>query len=145
MQKYITRTISILLLIAMLCTLAACQSAGTLSEGMQQEISDAWLKEKGEELDWSAKYLAGGEKVKYYGEYSGFVAFFVGYDECTCGAMHDVFVADYGFEHYQPFELAVYKDGALNSLQEAYDNGWLTKDQIGQIYEVHENSYPSEE
>ncbi len=46
-------------------------------------------------------------------------------------------IAGYTFEYGSPFEIYVYRDGEVCLLQEAYEKGWLTKIQIGKIYERH--------
>lgn len=145
MKAYYIRVLVILLLVALLCTITACQSEKkTLSADEQQEISDAWLAQKGIALDWSAKDICGVMNVRFYGEYNGYAVIFAESWECICGAMHKQKVADFVFSDSQPFELAVYKNGTLSSLQEAYDNGWLTSDDISCIYEQHNACYPSE-
>ena len=46
--------------------------------------------------------------------------------------------AGYTFYWVDQPELYAYRDGEVCRLDEAYENGWLTKAQIGKIYEKHE-------
>lgn len=46
--------------------------------------------------------------------------------------------AGYTFYWVQKPELYAYRDGETCRLDEAYERGWLTKEQIGVIYEQHE-------
>lgn len=51
-------------------------------------------------------------------------------------------IAGYTFRgSYPDFNLCVYCDGEVCLLDEAYENGWLTKEQIGKIYEKHQIIY----
>ena len=51
-------------------------------------------------------------------------------------------IAGYTFRGIYPdFNLCVYRDGEVCLLEEAYENGWLTKEQIGKIYEKHQIIY----
>lgn len=47
-------------------------------------------------------------------------------------------VADRVFYWSDPFRLYVYRDGEVCTLEEAYERGWLTKEQIDKIYEKHQ-------
>ena len=49
-------------------------------------------------------------------------------------------IAGYEFFYSSCFGLYCYKDGVLCSLQEAYDNGLLTKDDVGVLAERHRNA-----
>lgn len=47
-------------------------------------------------------------------------------------------VADHIFYWHKPFRLYVYRDGEVCLLDEAYEKGWLTQEQIDKIYEKHQ-------
>ncbi|MBE6916700.1 MAG: hypothetical protein E7470_02170 [Ruminococcaceae bacterium] len=58
--------------------------------------------------------------------------------ENQAAPFHDsLTIADYAFEWHEPFNLYAYRDGEVCELKEAYEKGWLTKIQIGKIYERH--------
>ena len=50
-------------------------------------------------------------------------------------------IAGYTFKTHQPIGLYAYRNGEASTLQEAYEKGWLTKEQIGKIYEMHQIIY----
>lgn len=53
-------------------------------------------------------------------------------------------VAGYTFEYGDTFYLYVYRDGEVCQLKEAYENGWLTKEQIEVIHAKHNQRYAKE-
>lgn len=50
-------------------------------------------------------------------------------------------VAGYTFKWSSPFNFHVYRDGEACKLKDAYENEWLTEEQIGQIYKKHNGYY----
>ena len=53
------------------------------------------------------------------------------------GGVTVITIADYVFEYGRPFHIFVYKDGEGCTLQEAYEQGWLTKEHIEQLHVRH--------
>ena len=102
-----------------------------LTDEMQKKISDAWLEKEGVILDWEAE---GPEEVRYYGTFGDCVAFFVS-GQTT--AISSKTVAGYTFQHTSSFQIYVYDNGSFCTLEEAYTENLLTKEQIGLIAEYH--------
>ena len=53
-------------------------------------------------------------------------------------------IVDYVFEWHEPFNLYAYRDGVVCELKEAYEKGWLTKEQIRKIYERHNELFATQ-
>ena len=135
------KVFAVFVLFAMLLPLlAGCQKVDlSMSDAPLTEEAKALIKEKIETedeltVDWDAEDWY----APYYGTIGGFSiiqaskgprSFETGYTG----------VAGYGFkaEGYC-FQLYAYRDGKVYTLYEVYKNEWLTKEQIGVIYERHQ-------
>ena len=71
----------------------------------------------------------------YYGTINGYIVASETTGDLGIGSTFDI--AGYTFESGLMFDIFVYKDGEGDTLKEAYEKGWLTKEQIGKIYERH--------
>lgn len=106
-----------------------------LSDKLKKEISATFLKEYGSEFNW--------DEIK---PCLGTI------NECTILIIRasSIFFETYkntiegfDFDYAGKINLYAYRDGKVCKLQEAYENGWLTKEHIGQIHakyvEIEEN------
>lgn len=135
------KVFAILMLLAMLLPLlTGCQKVDlSMSDAPLTEEAKALIKETIETedeltVDWDAEDWY----APYYGTIGGFaiVQASRGYLANNTGYIG---VAGYGFkaEGYC-FQLYAYRDGKVYTLHEAYRGEWLTKEQIGVIYERHQ-------
>lgn len=91
-----------------------------LADGLEQEISDAWYAKEGYALDWTYDPPAG---LRYYGTYSECVVFMLPTESAEETSFE---VAGRTFRHDSGFAIHVYRGGAFASLEDAYNQGWLT-------------------
>ena len=70
----------------------------------------------------------------YYGTINDCIVIF---QETDHNAVCCIGVANYTFKHNKSFFIAVYRDGEVCYLEEAYEKGWLTEDHIAQLHVRH--------
>ena len=135
------KAVAVFALLAMILPLfTACRSVDlTLSFEPLSDEAKALINDR-VERDWERKvdWDGTGWYEPYYGTINGFAVV-----QASKGYLYNnsgyTGVAGYGFkaEGYL-FELYAYRDGLVCTLQEAYANDWLTKEQIGIIHERHQ-------
>lgn len=82
----------------------------------------------------------GIESVVYYGRYGDVeVVSVVLNRDAVLPAYSDVIIAGSTFELSVGYDIMTWKEGAFALLQDAYDQGLLTRAQIAEIAEIHEN------
>jgi hypothetical protein len=77
---------------------------------------------------------------RYYGSFGDAVVFYVwgdGFDEASCET--EVYVAGIEFVFHSSRELCVWYDGKIYSLNQAYDGGMLTRENIVELANIHKN------
>lgn len=104
---------------------------------MVPDLLDAWYAETGTELHWDYQRNYGNNLlgIRNYGYHAGCVVFLLLTplpDECTIQVAESTFWLPIGFT------IEVYKDGAFCTLQEAYDSGILSVDDIQNIAILHD-------
>ena len=104
---------------------------------MVPDLLDAWYAKTGTELQWDDQRTYGNNLlgIRNYGYHAGCVVFLVLTpipDECTIQVAESTFWLPIGFT------IEVYKDGAICTLQEAYDSGILSADNIRNIATLHD-------
>ena len=126
------KRIWILALLACLL-LCGCQKAyncpAPMSPEKQDELgfdSDSW---------WSEDNPLG--KVRYYGTYNGYDILLS--EGMTYGFM-TISVAESYFNYHSGFELYAHKDGTRIPLQEAYEQGLISAEDIAQACTYHKQS-----
>lgn len=124
MKQWISTILVCLLLVAMPVGVLAETAA---DEAMRQEMSDAWLTLYGKPINWDGT-------AKYYGTVADYGIFF---DLTPTTAEMTITVAGYGFQYISGFQIYVYGDGAFHLLQDAFETGLLTAEDVGQIYNIH--------
>lgn len=78
----------------------------------------------------------------YYGSYDGVRVVIIDCDRLDSVALYPEYtVGGYVFEGVQRSYFMCYKDGEMLWLGEAYENGWLDKDDIKTINETHRKLY----
>ena len=75
--------------------------------------------------------------LKCYGVYNGCVPVFLSGPWDTTDISKPVTVADVVFHYSTATQITVWKDGSFYSLQEAYDEELLTKDNLQTIADIH--------
>ena len=102
-----------------------------LDAKLQKKVEAAWWEAKNCELGWTVK-----RGPRYYGSYNGAVVIFV---EGMTGAEQIIGVDGVMIKHNCGFAMYVYKDGEiLKDIKEAYEKGWLTKENVQTIADYHE-------
>lgn len=102
-----------------------------LDAKLQKKVEKAWWDTENCELGWTVK-----SGPAYYGEYGETVVIF---SEGMTTALEEVEVEGVKITHGSGFTFYVYKDGEfLTDLKEAYEKGWLTKENIETIAGYHE-------
>ena len=69
-----------------------------------------------------------------YGEYSGCS---VRFQASQCSVVTIIEVGGYKFPFGSSFSITAEKDGEIYDLKDAFEKGFLTSDDIAQIYEIH--------
>ncbi len=77
---------------------------------------------------------------RYYGEYNGSVAIMFRVPIAGMVVRRDVKVAESVFRYSTPIDIIIWKNGKFFSLEEAYNQGVLTKKEIASIAEIHKES-----
>lgn len=95
------------------------------SGDQKQAISDALLSQQKIAVDWDAFYT-------FYGMINGCTVLMTAEREGE-PSYRTLTVADQTFEWQYPFEIYVYRDGTACTLEEAYEQGWLTEYNIAII------------
>lgn len=103
-----------------------------LPEDLRAEAEAAYAKHF--ELRSFPGWLETGGYVHYYGTFNRCVVMFHS-SMLTMVEKRDI--AGYLFSDGNQFTLLAYKDGELLDLEDAYAEGWMTKEDIGEIYQRH--------
>ncbi len=103
-----------------------------LPEDVRAEVEAAYVKHFG--LRSFPDWLETGGDIHYYGIYNGCVVF---YHSSDLTAVESRDIGGYVFSNGNRFTLMAYKDGELLDLEDAYAEGWMTKEEIGKIHQKH--------
>ncbi len=112
------------------------------------EIAIAWNKQN-MSFDHFILYDedTGTKGVLYLGEYNGYVILFDNYtwedDVAVSAVVSSITIGDYTFYYGYPFKLYAYKDGSFSNLNDIYEAGYLTDDDIAAIYAEYISYYPN--
>ena len=124
MKKKLLSICSVVLIFAVL--FSACGSEmGGLSQEEQAKMQEAYQKRFGI-----------SDVGEYYGTYNGCVVTFAQGEIMAVGECYRE-AAGYIFGYTSAFVIGVYKDGTAYLMEEAYDEGLLTAENIKEIYERH--------
>ena len=145
------KIIAIVALLALVLTLfAGCQTPKdpdvlhreTLSDELKTKIKNKIVLKYDEVIYWEGLTLERAEP--YYGTINNcIVVQYAGVDRMSLGniAGVNIDIAGYVFEAPDYICLYAYRDGEVCKLQEAYEQGWLTKEHVGKIHERHKEIY----
>jgi hypothetical protein len=154
MKKFLT------LIIALLLALTACTSPAptsnpdatpeltptphpTLSPELEERIMDGYVVYMNEKNDWEY-YRESIWGLHYYGQYNGCEVVFLYTHGIENATSTSVPVAGYIFDiygsNYQA--LAVYKDTRVLDIVDAYEAGWLTDKNVGEIWQIYNLIHP---
>ncbi len=143
-----SRLLLLLLVLALLIPmLAACQPRQTASDKVSHEpLSEETIKEI--RTAWEADPPIGtrdfhyafdyASPENYYGTYGDCIALFYGYDpNADAESFPCLKVADSYFCYNAEFKIVVYREGEFAHLPQAYQDGWLTEEQVEFMAEHH--------
>lgn len=106
---------------------------------VERELQKAALERWGHEFSWmqldSEGNLSGGSR--YYGIYGDCVAVFQPTMLCWVETKQ---VADSEFTYSSSFVIWIYHDGEFCTIEEAWEQGLLTKEQVALMAEYHEKA-----
>lgn len=125
------------IIVLIICLLSACQKTYNCPAPMTPEKQE----ELGFDLDswWTEENPLA--KVRYYGTYNGYDILFS--EGMTSGFM-TISVAGSYFGYHSGFQLYVHKDGVRIPLEEAYEQGLISKEDIAQACAYHKQSLESD-
>ena len=98
------------------------------------------MEKENEKLIWCDLEEVQYYGVRYYGDFNGYTIIFRYYTSMITSDGLRV-IAGYEFRHPEQFQIYAYKDGEFHALEDAYQNGWLTDEQIEEIYNIHWYKY----
>ena len=101
------------------------------TEEKKEEINEAWKAKTGHLLSWEG---LGG--CVYYATYGDIVVFFV---MGQAPSMTTKTIAGHDFIYGSSFSIWVYHDGDFTYLEDAYEDGYITKSQIKELAEYHKS------
>lgn len=112
---------------------------GVPTDELVAEISAAYEQKTGHTWKYRyEEYHHGDDPVQaitnYYGTYGDCAVL---YDEGDIIDVRDIMVGEYRFQAGSPLFIDVYRNGEIGTLQEAYDNGWITNEQLREIWVYH--------
>ena len=135
-----------LIIVLLLGCFAGCQAAP--EEGAERSIENAdgtladWMVEEIEKLyhdhDLHVKFYDTNGKepdIRYYGTENGYVLVFEKTGHCTTW---EEIVADKRFTAPWGFWIRAYKNGQFIRIQEAYEQGLISKAAIDKAWEIHQ-------
>ena len=150
------RLVAIILSVIIFMSLAACgkENNATEASSVKREYATELTDEKRQELqhtmiaygDYIADYPLGtGNRIMggyyYYGTYDGYDVFF-----CTPGIVGAKMLIVEDFEFGYGNGIYAHRNGDIMQLQNAYDNGWITYEDLAAIHQRHlqckEENYP---
>ena len=137
-MKLFKKMLMTFIVLCVTVSLISCASVGGYSETKAME--DLLEKVKKDYADFygfeSQKVIIG----RYYGTFGDAVVFYVwadGFDEAACET--EIYVAGEEFVFGSSRELDVWHNGKICNLNQAYDNGVLTKENIIELADIHRN------
>ena len=113
----------------------AFSSYAPLSQEIRAELEQAWEKSGGDPLIWEDSETNG---IRYYGTHGDCIVLFA---PGHLQGFRTENILGYEFEHGCSFTLYAYKDGQFLTLENAYENQWLSQEQIASIAEHHRGLY----
>ena len=143
------KAVMFLILLGMILSLNGCQTVRdpnklytySLSEELKTTIKNKVVLKYDVVIYW-------GESTPDWGQtYYGTIDDWIIVQDCGAGRMNiggypcTTEIAGYTFIHDDIFALYAYRDGEVWELKAAYENGLLTKTQIGKIHEKHNDIY----
>ncbi|MBE6959985.1 MAG: hypothetical protein E7448_04605 [Ruminococcaceae bacterium] len=106
---------------------------GTLSDWMKEEILEAYKKQYN--IEYSKDIWEYESHIRYYGTENGYVFLYENTGMCALGELR---VGGRVFNSNYVFVITVYKDGKFMKLEDAFEQGLVTKSTIAKIWEVHQ-------
>ena len=113
----------------------------TLSDELKAEIKKDILWQFDHLIYWDG--ITGQSNDPYYGTINDcIIVRALHTNEASDGVTSGhIEIAGYDFKTPKPIGLYAYRDGEVCELKDAYENGWLTKEQIEKIYKKHNEIY----
>jgi hypothetical protein len=114
-----------------------------LSEEKRAEL-EALYESKEEDISWYSKSRPGA-RFRYYGSFNGYDVVYYKYPPGPGFDMglqiqidYNITIADYVFQNGSAVEIIAVKDGKTIALKEAYEQGLISTEQVGEIHSLHE-------
>ena len=108
-----------------------CEEVSALSSELQREVEAFWWENSMCEVGWTSESK---HCCRYYGNYNGSVVINIG--NTAMGVPGDIVYGGVKIG-YGRFVLLVYREGELLNIGRAYENGWLTKEDLQTIAAYH--------
>lgn len=109
-------------------------SLTTLDETKKEEILDSYSYDRISWYDIDSEYARNGYGMRCYGEFESCIVLF---ESTEATVIKTKKIADSEFTHTSSFGLYAYHDNCLYSLEEAYDKGFISSDEVEIAAERH--------
>ncbi len=103
------------------------QGIPEISPELQKEVEDAWWEAKNFELPWTSER----SKYKYFGNYDEIVVIY-NYASGMLGILFDNTIDGVPIGT-GPYVFLTYRDAEILTLEDAYERGWLERDDLWTI------------
>ena len=99
------------------------------------EAEEAWLKQKEAYIFWDDEAFGWYGHCRYYGTYGNAVVFM---EEIGVHSPQEILsVAGESFYWLDDFRIRVYHEGKIHTLEEAYEQGILTRWNVKKVAKIH--------
>ena len=123
------KVLAIILLLALISGLVACQSGGN----SEMDMKNAYINQRCKNDHITAEQLS----IDSYGSYRGCTVAYVNGPFAYAQALGSERVGSYVLKYSNSQRLLAYKNGKWLSMPEAYEKGWLRDQDVEQILEKH--------
>lgn len=118
-----------------LCTCAIYLFSDPMTYGKRQEIKEAWSEYQGKDftnhIDFNRRYVCG---LRYYGTFSDYVILF---ENTQLTVVSNQEIGDETFACSSSFVIYAYRDGEFRLLEEVFNEGEISPEQLKKIAEIH--------
>lgn len=136
------KAISLLLVTVFLFGLVGCGLGSNAAEptlSAEDQMKQDYLDQLQRDHDYTLEDV----KIDSYGVYNGcHVAFVETLDLAYSTALTFDYLGEYTFKYPTSRKLTAYKDGQFMGLEDAYEAGWLTMEDVSQVFEKYRERYP---
>lgn len=141
MNKHIKLSIIVAVTLSLLVSITSCAKRQETAYIPPYPHPELPSKEIREEIlsayNQDDTFVKSFDQFEYYGEFNGCHVLTV---FGNASVIWHITVADYVFSYSCSFSINAYKDGEIKNINEAYDSGWLTEDDIAYLSNYHKYS-----